>query len=54
MQPGAEKHDGRPGELARAQSRQSFVCLCQRKYFRLGFYRDTRRNFQKLFAITPG
>src|SRR5438128_12586798 len=54
MRSGIHHQNGRPGELARAQSSQSFVCLCQRKYFRLGFYRDARRNFQKLIAITPG
>jgi hypothetical protein len=54
MRSGFRHQNGGPGEPAGAQSRQSFVSLCQRKCFCFSPYWDTRRNFQKLRAITPG
>src|SRR5437667_10057729 len=53
MRSGIHPQNGRPGEPAGAQSRQSLVCLCQRKCFCFSPYWDTRRNFQKLRAIAP-
>src|SRR4030095_2086669 len=50
---GFPHQNGRARELASAQSRQGFICLCQRKCFRFGMYRDARRNLQKLVAIAP-
>src|SRR6476660_5563255 len=54
MRSGFRHQNGGPGEPAGAQSRQSFVSLCQRKSFCFSPYWDTRRNFQKLRAIAPG
>src|SRR5437868_6444311 len=51
MRSGIHHQNGRPGEPAGAQSRQSLVCLCQRKCFCFSPYWDTRRNFQKLLEI---
>src|SRR5438874_8755420 len=51
---GFHHQNGRATELASAQSRESFICLCQRKSFGFGPYRDARRYLQKLLAIAPG
>src|SRR4029077_19733489 len=54
MRSGIHHQNGCAGEPAGAQSRQSFVSLCQRKCFCFSPYWDARRNFEKLRAITPG